>query len=94
MFGLSGEHLVILVIVLLIFGPKRLPAMGNTLGKAIRNFKESMAGIQEPTFRHIQEDPTKPASTTPTSGAAQETVKTASAEVNAEATDSTTKPKV
>ena len=61
MFGISGEHLLILGIVLLIFGPRRLPELGNTLGKAIRNFKESMAGIEEAKFRRIDEKMAEPA---------------------------------
>jgi sec-independent protein translocase protein TatA len=53
MFGISGEHLLILGIVLLIFGPRRLPELGNTLGKAIRNFKDSVSGVEEAAFRKI-----------------------------------------
>jgi len=34
--------LVILVIVLIIFGPGKLPELGNAIGKAIRGFKKSM----------------------------------------------------
>ncbi|HNS55424.1 MAG TPA: twin-arginine translocase TatA/TatE family subunit [Smithellaceae bacterium] len=34
--------LVILAIVLIIFGPGKLPDMGSAIGKAIRGFKESM----------------------------------------------------
>jgi sec-independent protein translocase protein TatA len=56
MFGISGEHLLILGIVLLIFGPKRLPELGNTLGKAIRNFKDAVSGVEEAKFRKIIED--------------------------------------
>ena len=56
MFGVSGEHLLILGIVLLIFGPKRLPELGNTLGKAIRNFKDSISGVEEAKFRRIEEE--------------------------------------
>ena len=36
------ERVVILVIALVIFGPKRLPALGEGLGKAIRGFKEGL----------------------------------------------------
>ena len=53
MFGISGEHLVILGIVLLFFGPRRLPELGHTLGKAFRNFKDAMAGIEEASYRKI-----------------------------------------
>ncbi len=39
---LDPVHLVILlVIVLLIFGPKRLPELGSSLGKTIRMFKDA-----------------------------------------------------
>jgi len=35
--------LIILVIVLIIFGPGKLPDLGNSLGKSIREFKKSMS---------------------------------------------------
>jgi sec-independent protein translocase protein TatA len=64
MFGISGEHILILGIVLLIFGPKRLPELGNTLGKAFKNFKDSINGVEEAKYRHLNEgtktEPNKP----------------------------------
>lgn len=43
MFGLGmGEMLIILVVVLLLFGGKKLPQLGSSLGKAINNFKSSL----------------------------------------------------
>lgn len=57
MFGISGEHLLILGIVLLIFGPRRLPELGNTLGKAIRNFKDAISGVEEAKFKRLGEEP-------------------------------------
>jgi len=39
-----GEIVVILIIALLIFGPKKLPQLGEALGKGIRNFKKSAEG--------------------------------------------------
>jgi sec-independent protein translocase protein TatA len=36
------EIVVILVIALVIFGPNRLPALGESLGKAIKGFKEGL----------------------------------------------------
>ncbi len=42
MFGYSwGPILIILVIVLLLFGPKRLPELGESIGKAINSFKKA-----------------------------------------------------
>jgi sec-independent protein translocase protein TatA len=38
------DLLVVLLIVLLIFGPKRLPALGKQLGQGLREFKESITG--------------------------------------------------
>ena len=40
--------LVILVIVLIIFGPGRLPEIGSGLGKSIRGFKKAMSEKDEP----------------------------------------------
>lgn len=42
------ELLVVLVIVLLIFGPKRLPALGRQLGSGLREFKDSVTGRDGP----------------------------------------------
>ncbi len=39
-FGL-GEILVVLVVVQLVFGPTKLPQLGDALGKGIRNFKKA-----------------------------------------------------
>jgi sec-independent protein translocase protein TatA len=55
MFGISGEHLLVLGVVLLIFGPRRLPELGNTLGKAIRNFKDAISGVEEAKYRKLEE---------------------------------------
>jgi len=39
-----ADALVVLVIVLLIFGPKRLPGLGKQLGHGLREFKEGITG--------------------------------------------------
>jgi sec-independent protein translocase protein TatA len=48
MFGNIGfpELLVILVIALLVFGPKKLPEVGQSLGRAIREFRKATDGIK------------------------------------------------
>ena len=43
MFGLGfGEIVIVLVIVLLFFGGKRLPELGKALGKSMNNFKKGL----------------------------------------------------
>lgn len=42
-----GELLIILLIVLLIFGAGKLPAIGDALGRSIKNFKRSATGGDE-----------------------------------------------
>ena len=46
MFNSIGptELIIVLVIVLLIFGPKRLPGLGRQLGSGMREFKDSISG--------------------------------------------------
>ena len=45
MFGIGSQELmVILLVVFLIFGAKRLPELGGSLGQAIRGFKKGMEG--------------------------------------------------
>lgn len=44
-FGISvPELLILLVVLLLVFGAKRLPEMGRSLGKGMREFKDSVSG--------------------------------------------------
>jgi sec-independent protein translocase protein TatA len=47
-FGLQlWEVFVLLLVVLVVFGPKRLPEMGRSLGKGMREFKDSITGKDE-----------------------------------------------
>jgi sec-independent protein translocase protein TatA len=41
--GITGI-IVILIVALLVFGPKRLPEIGRSLGKGMREFKDSISG--------------------------------------------------
>lgn len=55
MFGGLGvpELLILLLIVLLFFGAKRLPEIGKSLGEGIREFKDSIDGVDDEEPREI-----------------------------------------
>lgn len=52
--------LMVLGIVLIFFGPSRLPGLGNSLGKAIRGFKEGLKGLEEGDERDANNDSLPP----------------------------------
>ena len=41
------ELLIVLVIALIVLGPKKLPEVGRSLGRGMREFKDSISGITE-----------------------------------------------
>ena len=48
MFGIGAtELLIVLGIVIVLFGARRLPELGSGVGKAIRNFKSGLSGKDE-----------------------------------------------
>jgi sec-independent protein translocase protein TatA len=44
MFGLSLGHLLILAVVVLLFGSRKLPELGSALGKGVSAFKKGLEG--------------------------------------------------
>ncbi|MDG2989765.1 TatA/E family twin arginine-targeting protein translocase [Candidatus Synechococcus calcipolaris G9] len=51
-FGIGlPEMVVILVVALLIFGPKKLPEIGRSLGKALRGFQDASREFQDEVKR-------------------------------------------
>jgi TatA/E family protein of Tat protein translocase len=47
-FGISlPELLILLVVLLLVFGAKRLPEMGRSLGRGMREFKDGVSGVDD-----------------------------------------------
>jgi len=67
------ELIVLAIVLLLIFGPKRLPEIGRSMGKGMREFKDSVTGKDdddETTSRPVElaappADPPPAATTTP-----------------------------
>ena len=67
MFGLGvGELVVILVIVLVLFGPGRLPELGGALGEGIKNFRK---GYRDSKSLDVTPPSDAPASSAPSSSA-------------------------
>ena len=61
MFGSIGmpELVIILVIALIIFGPRKLPELGKSLGKSINEFKKASAELQNTLEREIETEDRK-----------------------------------
>jgi sec-independent protein translocase protein TatA len=64
-FGIGiWELLILLIVLLLVFGAKRLPEMGRSLGKGMREFKEGVSGVEhsvETTPPELPSAPSEPA---------------------------------
>ena len=62
------ELLLLILLVLVIFGPKRLPEMGKSLGKGMREFKDSITGKDDDPVKQASELPAaEPKETVPVS---------------------------
>ena len=55
-----GEMILIFLVVLLLFGAKRLPEIGSSLGKGIREFKSSVREVESELKRPTYEAPPPP----------------------------------
>jgi sec-independent protein translocase protein TatA len=58
------EVVVILIIALIVFGPKRLPELGRSMGKGIREFKSSLSGDKDDEEDDVRELERAPSETT------------------------------
>jgi len=56
MFGLSMGHLLIVLVVVLLFGHRRLPELGNALGRGIGAFKKGLDGKDDDDAPKIPDD--------------------------------------
>ena len=64
MFGIgAGEFALILIVGLIVFGPSKLPELGRSLGKLLREFKKAQAALTN-VVNEVDQTSTKPTATT------------------------------
>ncbi len=51
-----GKILLILVLVLIFFGPKKIPDIAQSIGKGIREFKKAMSDVSEEIKKPVSDD--------------------------------------
>lgn len=60
MFGLGGQEIfLILLIVLVLFGPKKIPELARGLGKGIQEFKKAQSSLQDEINKAVEDEPKK-----------------------------------
>jgi TatA/E family protein of Tat protein translocase len=52
-----GEILVIVLVALLVFGPRKLPEMGRTVGKALRQFRDAASDLKAEIEDDVEVEP-------------------------------------
>jgi len=72
---IQPTHLIlILVVALIVLGPKRLPEVGRSLGRGLRDFRQGMQGVEaeaRDVFRDAIDEPAQPATAAEAPGAPQ-----------------------
>ena len=53
----TPELIIIMIVLLLLFGAKRLPEMGRSVGRGMREFKEAVTGDDKPSSRPAELEP-------------------------------------
>lgn len=85
MFGIgAGEFALILIVGLIVFGPSKLPELGRSLGKLLREFKKAQVALSN-VVNEVDKEPTKTASANPV--AATPTVAAPATAANSETAD-------
>jgi sec-independent protein translocase protein TatA len=54
---------MVVAVAVLVFGPKRIPEIGGSMGKAIREFRKNFAGTGGDDLRELSDPPPPPAKT-------------------------------
>jgi sec-independent protein translocase protein TatA len=80
----TTDLIIVLVIVLLIFGPKRLPGLGRQLGQGMREFKDSITGHSKDEEAEARPELTSASAPTPDAAAGGAPTQRESAEVGSQ----------
>ena len=87
----GGEMLLIFLVILMLFGGKRLPELARSLGKTVREFKKATSGVEDQIKRALDDPaPPRPAPKKPRYTPPPETIEPAAAANNGD--DTTTPP--
>jgi sec-independent protein translocase protein TatA len=73
------EIIIVLIIALIVFGPKRLPELGSSLGRGIREFKETITGDRKDDDDDDPDDDVKALSASATTTAPAESAESEAA---------------
>jgi sec-independent protein translocase protein TatA len=60
----TPELIIIMVVLLLLFGAKRLPEMGRSIGRGMREFKDAVSGEDKPVSTPPELEPADPSDET------------------------------
>lgn len=81
MFGVHWAYIaLLLVVVLIIFGPGRLPELGGAVGKAMREFRKATNEITSEVTNAAKPDTQRPAETAAAKGSSTSTSSTSEAD--------------
>lgn len=59
------ELLIILTVVLVVFGPSRLPQMAKGVGQAVREFRKGVKDMKDEFVAEVEDEPAKPSNKPP-----------------------------
>lgn len=52
-----GELVLIIIVIIVFFGPKRIPDIAQSIGKGIREFRKAMKDVQDEVTKSVNEEP-------------------------------------
>ena len=55
----TTEIILIVILVLLLFGGRKIPELMKGLGKGVKSFKDGVNGVEDPEIKEDKEKPTK-----------------------------------